>query len=163
MPQEFRISETMLWVRLAITFNLLYQEIKKDLSRENLTVSQLDILVCLNRTKGLPLTELADRLLVTGGNVTGIIDRLEKAGLVMRQRDQKDRRQVWARLTPKGYAVYRQLLPRYIETMRKINSFLTPAEVKELMRLLKKLGVGVKKKASLAQNLAGINKTLVHE
>ena len=62
MERESRISETMLWVRLAVTFNLLYQEIKKDLARENLTVSQLDILVCLDRTKGLPLTEIADRL-----------------------------------------------------------------------------------------------------
>ena len=157
MERESRISETMLWVRLAITFNLLYQEIKKDLARQNLTVSQLDILVCLDRTKGLPLTEIADRLLVTGGNVTGIIDRLEKAGLVMRQRDHKDKRLVWARLTQKGYAVYRQLMPRYIETMRNVNSYLTPAEGKDLMRLLKKLGAGVRKKEVIDQNKYGIN------
>ena len=157
MERESRISETMLWVRLAVTFNLLYQEIKKDLARENLTVSQLDILVCLDRTKGLQLTEIADRLLVTGGNVTGIIDRLEKAGLVTRQRDHKDRRIVWARLTQKGYSVYRQLLPRYIETMHKVNSYLTPAEGKELMRLLKKLGAGVRKKKVIDQNKYGIN------
>jgi MarR family 2-MHQ and catechol resistance regulon transcriptional repressor len=157
MERESRISETMLWVRLAVTFNLLYQEIKKDLARQNLTVSQLDILVCLDRTKGLPLTEIADRLLVTGGNVTGIIDRLEKAGLVMRQRDHKDRRLVWARLTQKGYAVYRQLMPRYIETMRNVNSYLTPAEGKDLMRLLKKLGAGVRKKEVIDQNKYGIN------
>jgi MarR family 2-MHQ and catechol resistance regulon transcriptional repressor len=163
MERESRISETMLWVRLAITFNLLYQEIKKDLARQNLTVSQLDILVCLDRTKGLPLTEIADRLLVTGGNVTGIIDRLEKAGLVMRQRDHKDKRLVWARLTQKGYAVYRQLMPRYIETMRNVNSYLTPAEGKELMRLLKKLGAGVRKKEVIDQNDYGINENLAHE
>ena len=60
---------------------------KKDLANADLTFSQLDILICLNRTRGLPLSEVADRLLVTGGNVTGIIDRLEKAGLVTRQRD----------------------------------------------------------------------------
>jgi MarR family 2-MHQ and catechol resistance regulon transcriptional repressor len=157
MERESRIRETMLWVRLAITFNLLYQKIKKDLARENLTVSQLDILVCLHRTKGLQLTEIADRLLVTGGNVTGIIGRLEKAGLVTRQRDQKDKRLVWARLTQKGYAVYRQLMPRYIETMRKINAYLTPAEGKDLMRLLKKLGAGVRKKEVVDQNKYGIN------
>ncbi len=146
MEKEGRISQTMLWVRLAATFNLLYQEIKKDLARENLTVSQLDILVCLDRTKGLPLSEVADRLLVTGGNVTGIIDRLESAGLVTRQRDSKDRRVVWARLTEKGYSMYKQLLPRYIETMNSINAYLTPEERKELMRLLKKLSTGARKK-----------------
>jgi len=146
VEKEMRISETMLWVRLAVTFNRLYQEVKKDLANADLTFSQLDILVCLNRTRGLPLSEVADRLLVTGGNVTGIIDRLEKAGLVTRQRDHKDRRIVWARLTERGYAVYRQLMPRYIGTMRKVNAYLTPAERKELMRLLKKLGAGVMKK-----------------
>lgn len=148
MEKESRISQTMLWVRMAVTFNLLYQEIKKDLVKENLTVSQLDILVCLDRTKGLPLSEVADRLLVTGGNVTGIIDRLENAGLVTRQRDSKDRRIVWARLTEKGYGIYRQLMPRYIETMNRINSYLTPAERKELMRLLKKMSTGAHKKNS---------------
>ena len=148
MEKESRISQTMLWVRMAVTFNLLYQEIKKDLAKENLTVSQLDILVCLDRTKGLPLSEVADRLLVTGGNVTGIIDRLENAGLVTRQRDSKDRRIVWARLTEKGYGIYRQLMPRYIETMNRINSYLTPAERKELMRLLKKMSTGTHKKNS---------------
>ncbi|MCX5895190.1 MAG: MarR family transcriptional regulator [Proteobacteria bacterium] len=148
MEKESRISQTMLWVRMAVTFNLLYQEIKKDLAKENLTVSQLDILVCLDRTKGLPLSEVADRLLVTGGNVTGIIDRLENAGFVTRQRDSKDRRIVWARLTEKGYGIYRQLMPRYIETMNRINSYLTPAERKELMRMLKKLSTGAHKKNS---------------
>ena len=148
MEKESRISQTMLWVRMAVTFNLLYQEIKKDLAKENLTVSQLDILVCLDRTKGLPLSEVADRLLVTGGNVTGIIDRLENAGLVTRQRDSKDRRIVWARLTEKGYGIYRQLMPRYIETMNRINSYLTSAERKELMRLLKKMSTGAHKKNS---------------
>jgi len=150
MEKDATIRETMLWVRLAVTFNLLYQEIKKDLANEDLTFSQLDILVCLNRTRGLPLTEVADRLLVTGGNITGLIDRLEHAGLVTRQRDNKDRRIVWARLTERGYAVYRELMPRYIETMQKVNSYLTPAERKELARLLKKLGAGVRKKENTA-------------
>jgi MarR family 2-MHQ and catechol resistance regulon transcriptional repressor len=151
MEKDANIRETMLWVRLAVTFNLLYQEIKKDLANKDLTFAQLDILVCLNRSRGLPLTEVADRLLVTGGNVTGIVDRMEKAGLVTRQRDHKDRRIVWARLTERGYAAYRQLMPRYIETMRKVNSFLTPAEKKELMRLLKKLGAGVMKKEEFSK------------
>jgi len=151
MEKDAKIRETMLWVRLAVTFNLLYQEIKKDLANEDLTFAQLDILVCLNRTRGLPLTEVADRLLVTGGNVTGIVDRMEKAGLVTRQRDNKDKRIVWARLTEKGYAIYQQLMPRYIETMQKVNAYLTPAEKKELMRLLKKLGAGVMKKEEFSK------------
>lgn len=145
MEKETSFREVMLWVRLAMTFNVLYHEIKTELSKEKLTVPQLDIISCLDRSKGLPLSELAERLLVTGGNITGIIDRLEKGGYVYRERDKKDRRIVRALLTEKGFDLYKSFLPRYKEVMHKINSVLTTEERKELQRLLKKLSQGIKK------------------
>ncbi len=145
MEKETSFREVMLWVRLAMTFNVLYHEIKKELNKERLTVPQLDIITCLDRSKGLPLSELAERLLVTGGNITGIIDRLEKGGYVYRERDKKDRRIVRALLTEKGFDLYKSFLPRYKEVMHKINSVLTTEERKELQRLLKKLSQGIKK------------------
>ena len=145
MEKETSFREVMLWVRLAMTFNVLYHEIKKELNKERLTVPQLDIITCLDRSKGLPLSELAERLLVTGGNITGIIDRLERDGYVYRERDKKDRRIVRALLTEKGFDLYKSFLPRYKEVMRKINSVLTTEERHQLQRLLKKLGQGIKK------------------
>lgn len=145
MEKETSFREVMLWVRLAMTFNVLYHEIRKELNKERLTVPQLDIITCLDRSKGLPLSELAERLLVTGGNITGIIDRLEKSGYVYRERDKKDRRIVRALLTEKGFDLYKSFLPRYKEVMHKINSVLTTEERKELQRLLKKLSQGIKK------------------
>ncbi len=145
MEKETSFREVMLWVRLAMTFNVLYHEIKTELSKEKLTVPQLDIISCLDRSKGLPLSELAERLLVTGGNITGIIDRLERDGYVYRERDKKDRRIVRALLTEKGFDLYKSFLPRYKEIMRKINSVLTTEERQQLQRLLKKLGQGIKK------------------
>ena len=145
MEKETSFREVMLWVRLAMTFNVLYHEIKMELSKEKLTVPQLDIISCLDRSKGLPLSELAGRLLVTGGNITGIIDRLERDGYVYRERDKKDRRIVRALLTEKGFDLYKSFLPRYKEVMRKINSVLTTEERQQLQRLLKKLGQGIKK------------------
>jgi len=145
MEKETSFREVMLWVRLAMTFNVLYHEIKTELSKEKLTVPQLDIISCLDRSKGLPLSELAERLLVTGGNITGIIDRLERDGYVYRERDKKDRRIVRALLTEKGFDLYKSFLPRYKDVMRKINSVLTTEERQQLQRLLKKLGQGIKK------------------
>jgi DNA-binding MarR family transcriptional regulator len=145
MEKETSFREVMLWVRLAMTFNVLYHEIKTELSKEKLTVPQLDIISCLDRSKGLPLSELAERLLVTGGNITGIIDRLERDGYVYRERDKKDRRIVRALLTEKGFDLYKSFLPRYKEVMRKINSVLTTQERHQLQRLLKKLSQGIKK------------------
>ena len=143
MEKETSFREVMLWVRLAMTFNVLYQEIKHELGKEHLTVPQLDIITCLTRTKELPLSELADRLLVTGGNVTGIIDRLERDGYVYRVRDKNDRRVVRALLTEKGFNLYKSFLPRYKEVMQRINAGLTAPERKQLQRLLKKLSHSV--------------------
>jgi len=144
MEKETSFREVMLWVRLAMTFNVVYQEIKHELNKEeNITVPQLEILSCLDRTKGLPLSEIAERLLVSGGNITGIIDRLERDGYVHRVRDKVDRRVVKALLTEKGFELYKSFLPKYKEIMNRINSGLTFQERRQLQRLLKKLAKGV--------------------
>lgn len=145
MEKDTGLKEVMLWIRLATTFNLVYQEIKHGISRERITVPQLDIISCLGRTGGLPLSELAERLLVSGGNVTGIIDRLEKNGYVYRARDDGDRRVVRALLTEKGHVLYKAFLPRYTEIVADINKGLTPQERKDLQRLLKKLARSVQR------------------
>jgi len=144
MEKETSFREIMLWVRLAMTFNVVYHEIKNELGKENLTVPQLEIISCLDRTKGLPLSEIAERLLVSGGNVTGIIDRLERDGYVSRARDKTDRRVVRALLTDKGFELYKSFLPRYRDVIHRINSVLSVQERKQLQRLLKKLAHGVK-------------------
>ena len=144
MEKETSFREIMLWVRLAMTFNVVYHEIKNELGKENLTVPQLEIISCLDRTKGLPLSEIAERLLVSGGNITGIIDRLERDGYVSRARDKTDRRVVRALLTDKGFELYKSFLPRYRDVIHRINSVLTVQERKQLQRLLKKLAHGVK-------------------
>ncbi len=77
MSESFR--PTILWVRLNMTFQLIYHEIQKTLKKESLTLPQLDILVCLGRAKGLTLGEIGERLMVTGGNITGVMDRWKKA------------------------------------------------------------------------------------
>jgi DNA-binding MarR family transcriptional regulator len=147
MEKETSFREVMLWVRLAMTFNVVYQEIKHELNKEeNITVPQLEIISCLDRTKGLQLSEIAERLLVTGGNITGIIDRMERNGYVHRVRDKSDRRVIRAVLTEKGFELYKSFLPKYKDIMHRINSGLTEEERKQLQRLLKKLAKGVMQK-----------------
>ena len=145
MEKETSFREIMLWVRLAMTFNVVYHEIKRELDKEHCTIPQLEIISCLDRTKGLPLSEIAERLLVSGGNVTGIIDRLERDGYVHRIRDKDDRRIVRALLTDKGFELYKSFLPRYRDVIYRINSVLTTQERKQLQQLLKKLAQGVKR------------------
>lgn len=146
MKHSTSLLDILLWVKIATTFNLMYQEIKKELSKEKLTIPQLEIIGCLVPSKGLSLNELAERLLVTGGNVTGLIDRLEREGLVVRERNEKDRRIIYAKLTPKGRELWNTIMPNYQACISKLTTILNPEEKRELSRLLKKIILHIRKK-----------------
>ena len=148
MSESFR--PTILWIRLNMTFQLIYHEIQKTLKKENLTLPQLDILVCLGRVKGLTLGEIGERLMVTGGNITGVMDRLEKSGFVYRDRDKEDRRIIRAKLTPKGILIHKDILPIFQKKWKEIVGILDLEEQRHLNRLLKKFSHGLFAMASLA-------------
>jgi len=141
MSESFR--PTILWVRLNTTFQLIYHEIQKTLKKESLTLPQLDILVCLGRVKGLTLGEIGERLMVTGGNITGVMDRLEKSGFVYRDRDKDDRRIIRAKLTPRGILLHKDILPIFQKKWKEIVGILDLEEQHQLSRLLKKFSHGL--------------------
>jgi DNA-binding MarR family transcriptional regulator len=132
-----------------MTFQLIYHEIQKTLKKESLTLPQLDILVCLGRAKGLTLGEISERLMVTGGNITGVMDRLERSGFVYRDRDKVDRRIIRAKLTPKGIVLHKEILPIFQKKWQEIVDILDFEEQRHLNRLLKKFSHGLFDMASL--------------
>ncbi|CAM2166087.1 MarR family transcriptional regulator, 2-MHQ and catechol-resistance regulon repressor [Paraburkholderia sacchari] len=97
-----------LWLRLLTTTNLVQAELRRRLRSEfDTTLPRFDLMAQLERhPEGLRMTELSRRLMVTGGNVTGITDQLEKEGLVTRDADPEDRRSIAVRLTPEGRAAF---------------------------------------------------------
>ncbi|MGF6595622.1 DNA-binding MarR family transcriptional regulator [Paraburkholderia sp. GAS448] len=97
-----------LWLRMLTTTNLVQAELRKRLRNEfDTTLPRFDLMAQLERhPEGLKMTELSRRLMVTGGNVTGITDQLEKEGLVTRDVDPNDRRSISVKLTPNGRALF---------------------------------------------------------
>ncbi|WP_322092483.1 MarR family winged helix-turn-helix transcriptional regulator [Paraburkholderia bannensis] len=97
-----------LWLRLLTTTNLVQTELRRRLRTEfDTTLPRFDLMAQLERhPEGLRMTELSRRLMVTGGNVTGITDQLEKEGLVVRDTAPEDRRSTAVRLTPEGRAAF---------------------------------------------------------
>ena len=97
-----------LWLRLLTTTNLVQTELRRRLRVEfDTTLPRFDLMAQLERhPEGLRMTELSRRMMVTGGNVTGITDQLEKEGLVVRDADPADRRSIAVRLTPGGRALF---------------------------------------------------------
>lgn len=97
-----------LWLRLLRAARLIESELRERLRKEfAITLPQFDVMAALARQEdGMTMTELSRKLMVSNGNVTGIIDRLAAEKLVLRQAPANDRRSFIVRLTPKGAAQF---------------------------------------------------------
>ena len=89
------------------------------------------------------LGQLGQELLVTKGNITPIVNHLERDELVVREQDAKDRRKVWVRLTPKGEDLFGVILSAYEEEFVPLMDYLSQEELRQLSHLLKKVIEGI--------------------
>lgn len=132
-----------LWIALARSYQTFARAVGAKISEYGLTMPQFGILEALLHLGPLTLGELAEKLLVTGGNVTYVMDRLEEDGLVLRERCGDDRRVIYAKLTPQGREVIEGAFPGHAEFVLGLVGHLQPSEREEVRRLLKKLGLGI--------------------
>lgn len=132
-----------LWIALARCYSTVAREVSTRIGDYGLTTAQFGVLEALYHLGPLSLGELAEKLLVTGGNITYVMDRLEEQGLVFRDRSGPDRRVVTARLTDDGAALVREVFPGHAEFIAELTEGLTGPEQRELRRLLKKWGKGL--------------------
>ncbi len=127
------------WIRLLKVHNLVLRKARMKLGAQ-CTMAQFDILAQLSREKdGTPLVELSRKLLVTAGNVTGIIDRMERLGLVKRRPDPNDRRVTRVHLTLRGRQLAKRVMPKHARDIDSIFSTLSKQEAEQLRELLEKL------------------------
>ncbi|MCO5972228.1 MarR family winged helix-turn-helix transcriptional regulator [Actinoallomurus soli] len=120
-----------------------YQGLLADLfDRYGINMAAFDVLAALRRS-GAPYRktagELAEIALVTTGGITLRLDRLEKSGLVIRERDPDDRRVVYARLTDRGLEAINTVAAAHFANEKRMLAGLTDAEQRQLGRLLRKL------------------------
>ncbi len=108
---------------------------------ENLTITQFGVLEALYHIGPLCQGELAEKLLRSGGNLTLVVDNLEKAGYVLRERDPADRRFVVVKLTDKGTKFITELFPKVAGNVTREMSILSSTELLALSRLCKKIGL----------------------
>ncbi|MCL4731110.1 MAG: MarR family transcriptional regulator [Planctomycetes bacterium] len=128
-----------MWIRLARCYNLAMRELRGGL-RAECTMPQFDVLAQLARAEdGLTFSALSEKLLVTAGNLTGIVDRLEKLELVRRETTPRDRRQIFIRLTPRGKDYCAQLIPEHERQIVKLFAGLSENDVQNLRADLDKV------------------------
>lgn len=129
-----------LWIALARCFGTVSRHVAAKIHEYGLTTPQFGVLEALYHLGPLPLGELADKLLVTGGNITYVMDRLAEQGLVSRNRSEEDRRVFLACLTPKGEKLVREVFPGHAEFVDDLAAELSTRERGQLRELLKKWG-----------------------
>lgn len=132
-----------LWIALARAYGTMARAVAGKVHEYELTTAQFGVLEALHHLGPLTLGDLAGKLLVTGGNVTYVMDRLQRDGLVNRRRCSEDRRVVWAELTAEGTALMEQIFPDHARFITDTVSVLNAGERAELRVLLKKLGKGI--------------------
>ena len=108
---------------------------------EALTITQFGVLEAIYHLGPLCQSELAEKLLKSGGNLTLVVDNLEKAGHVLRERDTSDRRFVVVKLTPKGQSFIEALFPKVVANVTREMGALSSTELADLGRLCKKIGL----------------------
>jgi DNA-binding MarR family transcriptional regulator len=127
------------WVQLFRTYQLIMRRLEQALDSQGLSLPQFEVLAHLHFDGAITQNELAQRLLVTKGNVCGLIDRMETAGLVGRTTDPADRRANRLRLTARGTALLSEALPPHLALVQEMMGRLPTAELHSLRALLEQL------------------------
>lgn len=110
-----------------------------DIRQHGLTSSQFDVIATLGNTSGMIFNKLAEKTLTTKGELTGIIDRLEKKGLVRREVPPEDRRSFLAVLTPEGERVFEETFPAHITHLKQRFATLERQELEQIRVALEKI------------------------
>ena len=133
--------ELKVWLRLLTCANLIEQRVRAGLREAfDVTLPRFDVLAQLDRAPaGLSMGELSDRLMVSNGNVTGLVDRLVEEDLVTRVPLPQDRRQSRVKLTQAGKRSFDSMTPQHERWIDELFAGLSRPEMAQLLDLLAKL------------------------
>lgn len=135
----FESAEQEALLNLVRTSDRFQTNMARLFRKYGLTPSQYNVLRILRgEGKPLPCLEIADRLIAAVPGITGLLDRLEAAGLIGRERSREDRRVVFAAITPEGLELLGRLDAPLDNEHKRLIGHLTRAELTELIRLLEK-------------------------
>ncbi|RJX39523.1 MarR family transcriptional regulator [Paenibacillus pinisoli] len=126
----------LIWYRFSRIYNQSVRESEQHLKTWDMTVAQFDVIAQIGLNKRLTQGQLAEKLLVTKGNITQLLSRLEQAGLIRREQDWKVKH---VSLTDKGKALYEQVVPMQERFQASHFDALDREEKEQFLHLLKKL------------------------
>ncbi|MFZ0968405.1 MAG: MarR family transcriptional regulator [Candidatus Acidiferrales bacterium] len=134
-------------INLERAANTVAAQLTAKLDLKGLTISQFGTLEALYHLGPLCQNEIAQKLLRSGGNMTLVINNLEKQGLVRRVRQDDDRRLIRVHLTAEGRREIARVIPDHVKAIIKTMSVLTARDQEDLRRICRKFGRGSAKKS----------------
>ncbi len=129
-------SAVLAWLRLFRVFQKIDRAQTVHLRTWELNVAQFDVLARVGAQRGITQQALADSLLVTKGNISLLLDRMERLGLLKRCPEKRSKYLV---LTEKGQELHDRVVPAHEELIAQQLTALSASEVTELQRILRKL------------------------
>lgn len=112
----------------------------QDIRENELTRTEFAVLELLHHKGPQPIQQIGNKVLMSSGNITYVVDKLEKKGFVQRRASSKDRRLIYAEVTPAGSQFIEQTFPKHVKAIERAVSGLSSEEKKIATELLKKLG-----------------------
>jgi MarR family transcriptional regulator, 2-MHQ and catechol-resistance regulon repressor len=145
MPSHYKgtrdtIRALNAYINFARASDSLLGRISLELERSGITMGQFGVLEALLHLGPMCQRSLGLKLLRSGGNITMVVDNLEKHGWVRRERQEDDRRMVMIHLTPRGQKLIEGIFPQHAQSIQKEMSVLEPQEQESLRRICRKLG-----------------------
>jgi len=139
LPED-HAEELRLWLRLLTCTTLIEGEVRSRLrARFDVTLPRFDLMAQLDKAPdGMTLSDVSKRMMVSNGNVTGLVERLVVSGHLDRRTSLTDRRVQMIRLTKLGRAEFRKMAAEHETWIADMFAELSPKDVRELMRLLAK-------------------------
>ncbi|HEX6983051.1 MAG TPA: MarR family transcriptional regulator [Balneolaceae bacterium] len=138
---EKEIKTLNAFIKLMRASESINNRLNRQLSDANLTSSQFGVMEALLHLGPLNQKALGEKILKSGGNITLVIDNLEKNSWVKRRRDPKDRRSVLIHLTPEGEEVISSYFPKHLANIVEEFDVLSKQELDQLACICKKIGL----------------------
>jgi len=140
MTENKRDASLDLFIALSRASQWVNAHIDRDIKRYGLNRTEFGVLELLYHKGSQPLQQIGGKVLMSSGNITYVVDKLEQKGLVQRRACKDDRRLVYADITESGTRLIEETFPQHAEVIHQAVSGLDEDEKRAASILLKKLG-----------------------
>src|SRR5215211_7528719 len=137
---SLRRPAVLAWLRLARVFQKIDTRSERFFRSQGLNTAHFDVLAQVGAARGMTQQELADALLVTKGNISQLLGKLEQVGLITRRQEGRTN---CLSLTDQGQALFNRIVPQQEALIAELLAPLSDEEQRELLQLLRKLDHGI--------------------